>query len=1003
MTQPYTFQEIILRLHQYWADQGCLIWQPYNVQVGAGTMNPATVLRVLGPEPWNVGYVEPSVRPDDSRYGENPNRFQQHIQYQVILKPDPGNPQDLYLGSLEAIGIDRRQHDIRFVEDNWESPALGAWGLGWEVWLDGLEITQFTYFQQSGGLPLDPVSVELTYGLERIAMFLQGVDHFKKIQYAPGISYGEMFGLAEYEHSRYNLDDADIEAQTKMFQLYEAEAQRCIDLGLVLPAHDYVLKCSHAFNVLDARGAVGVTERAKFFARMRGLARQVAEAFVEQRQRLEYPLLDETTAAGPQQVRMVTEVEFDGGPRDFVLEIGVEELPPADIVSALQQLEDTVPDLLEELRIDHSGVQVYGSPRRLAVLVRSLAARQRDLEELVKGPPAQIAFDALGEPTQAARGFARSRGLNVSDLEVREMDAGRYTVGVVRRTGKPTGEVLSATLADVIARISFQKSMRWNDSGVAFSRPVRWLVALLGEQVVPFAFAGLASDRVTRGLRPDRSPKINIPSAEEYQRLLVQANVVLEPSVRSASIAQQVSALAAEVGGDVPEDADLLEEVTHLVEHPTALRGRFDGKHLRLPREVLVTVMRKHQRYFPVVEASSKDLLPFFIAVRNGGDEFMDIVRHGNEEVIRARFADAEFFWDVDTRQKLEDFLPRLDTLTFQEQLGSMLDKTKRLERLVPQLCARLDLSAEETRHAQRAARLCKADLVTHMVKDFTALQGIMGREYALLSGEPKQVALAIYEHYLPRYAGDALPVTGPGLVVGMANRLDSLIGLFAVDLAPSGSADPYHLRRDALGLIHSLIGRRQPFSIAEGLALAAESIPVPVDAATLSETAKFVRERLRGVLRDEGHDFDVVDAVLSDERGDDPYRARVAVKQLSEWTARDDWADTLAAYSRCVRILRGIPEGVDVGAVDPHRFVEPATRELFAAYQQAASLITPDSSVDEFCTAFLALVPHITDFFDEVLVMDEDQALQANRLGLLQKIADLPAGILDLSRLQGF
>ena len=280
MTETLNFQDMILQLHHFWAEHDCLIWNPYNVQVGAGTMNPATVLRVLGPEPWNVGYIEPSVRPDDSRYGENPNRFQQHTQYQVILKPAPENSQDLYLDSLAAIGIDRNQHDIRFVEDNWASPALGAWGLGWEVWLDGLEITQFTYFQQAGGYTLDPVAVELTYGLERIAMFLQQVDHFKNIRYAPGIPYGEVFGIAEYEHSRYNLDDADIEAQAEMFRLYEAEAQRCVDLNLVLPAHDFVLKCSHTFNVLDSRGAIGVTERAKYFARMRNLARQVSQAFL---------------------------------------------------------------------------------------------------------------------------------------------------------------------------------------------------------------------------------------------------------------------------------------------------------------------------------------------------------------------------------------------------------------------------------------------------------------------------------------------------------------------------------------------------------------------------------------------------------------------------------------------------------------------------------------------------------------------------------------------------
>ncbi|MFB9840197.1 glycine--tRNA ligase subunit alpha, partial [Actinoallomurus acaciae] len=295
MPTTLMMQDALIRLTEYWAGQGCAIVQPMNTEVGAGTLNPATALRVLGPEPWKVGYVEPSVRPDDSRYGDNPNRLQTHTQYQVILKPEPGDAQERYLGSLEAIGIDLRAHDVRFVEDNWASPALGAWGLGWEVWLDGLEITQFTYFQQSGGMPLDPVSVEITYGMERIIMALQGVGHFKDIAYAPGLSYGEAFGQAEYEMSRYYLDEADVEAGRALFATYEAEARRMIEARLPVPAHSYVLKCSQAFNVLDARGAVGTTERASAFARMRALAHDVARLRAERGEELGHPLGDAAT------------------------------------------------------------------------------------------------------------------------------------------------------------------------------------------------------------------------------------------------------------------------------------------------------------------------------------------------------------------------------------------------------------------------------------------------------------------------------------------------------------------------------------------------------------------------------------------------------------------------------------------------------------------------------------------------------------------------------------
>ena len=409
-TKPLSFQDVIMRLQQYWAAQGCLIWQPYSEKVGAGTANPATVLRVLGPEPWNVAYAEPSYRPDDGRYAENPNRMQMHTQFQVILKPAPADSQELYLRSLEAIGIDRNQHDIRFVEDNWESPALGAWGLGWEVWLDGLEISQYTYFQQAGGYPLDPIPVEYTYGLERIVMYLQGVNEVWQIDWDGRRTYGDVLRLPEIEHCKYDFEIADVSRLKQMYDLFEAEAKSCLAHRLVIPAHDYVLRCSHTFNLLDARGAIGVTERAHFFARMRDLARQVSIAYVEQREREEYPWLADTetqrhgdAANAEVAVSLVPSVAVSNS---YLLEIGTEELPGHDLVDALNQLKVAVPKLLADLRLAHDEVTITGTPRRLVVLVKALAPRQADEETVVKGPPADRAFDASGAATPAAVGFA---------------------------------------------------------------------------------------------------------------------------------------------------------------------------------------------------------------------------------------------------------------------------------------------------------------------------------------------------------------------------------------------------------------------------------------------------------------------------------------------------------------------------------------------------------------------------------------------------------------------
>ena len=709
MTKPLDFQSMILALQRFWAEQGCLIWQPYYQQVGAGTLNPATALRVLGPEPWNVAYVEPTIRPDDGRYGENPNRMQMHYQFQVILKPDPGDPQEMYLRSLAAIGVDPLQHDIRFVEDNWESPALGAWGLGWEVWLDGQEITQFTYFQQAGGTPTDPVAVEITYGLDRIAIALQRVSSFTEIRWNQALTCGDVNLQAEQEHSTYYFDAADVERNKQMYALYEQEAEACLAHNLVLPAHDYMLKCSHTFNVLDARGAIGLTERQAFYGRMRDLSRRIAETYLAQRQRLEYPFLKDAvstgsvtlTTIGPASLRISDTQPAPLSPSPFLLEIGTEELPAGDLDAALEQLQTRLPAFLDDLRLEHGEISVSGTPRRLVVTVADLAPRQPDQEQVVKGPPADRAFDSLGQPTKAAEGFARGKGLAVSDLQISEIDGGRYVTAQVFTAGKSTPEVLGQALPGLIASLRFDKSMRWNASNVPFSRPVRWLLALVRRAGIPFTFAGIASGSTTRGLRFQQPETLPVRDMADYFRRMSEQGILLRKAERQGHILAQVQALAAEVGGQVPVDEALLSEVANLVEAPTALRGTFDPAHLNLPREVLISVMKKHQRYFPIFDQKHPDrLLPYFITVANkpatGAQPFQgsELIIEGNEHVIRARFADADFFVQDDRKHRLEDFLPRLGTLIFQTKLGSMLDKSRRVTALMPALAGSLGLDA---------------------------------------------------------------------------------------------------------------------------------------------------------------------------------------------------------------------------------------------------------------------------------------------------------------------
>jgi glycyl-tRNA synthetase len=1017
--QKPSFQEIILKLQDFWASHGCLITQPYYTQVGAGTMNPNTFLRVLGPEPWNVAYVEPSVRPDDGRYGENPNRFQKHTQYQVILKPDPGNPQELYLESLKALGIDPRQHDIRFVEDNWEQPAIAAWGLGWEVWLDGQEITQFTYFQQMGGVTLNPVSVELTYGLERILIALNNAKAIWDEEWGAGVTYGEIIRREEFEHSKYYYEVADIERARQMYDLFSAEADACLAQGLLVPAHDYVLKSSHTFNILDARGAISVAERQAFFRRMRELARRVAEGYEEQRKELEYPLLKvESSKVASSQVSTFKPSNLQ--PANFLLEIGVEELPASDVDTAYEALSSRVPTLLKELYLDHGDVRIFTTPRRIVVSIDSLFPNQPDREDLVKGPPADKAFDKDGIALPAAMGFARKNGVDTKALEVREEGGGKYVFAVVKQKGRPTPEVLAEALPKLVESIKFEKSMRWNESGMAFSRPIRWYVALLGEMLIPFEYAGAISGNTSRGLRPYDSPEIKIPSVDKYFDLIREAGITLDKEERKASIVEQVNEAARLVGGEAIIEEGLLNEVANLVEMPTAVMGGFDNEYLSLPRDVLISVMKKHQRYFPIQrvgatlqagsgnesgktssQSSTKSdpagspLLPHFIAIRNGDDIGVNTVREGNEHVLGARFADANFFVREDLKLKLEDFRPKLAGLMFHTKLGSMLDKSDRMLKLGAEVADLLHIKDATTIKAlARAVYLAKADLATQMVTEMTALQGIIGGEYALRSGESKEVAQAIAEQY------QTVPASKPGLAVALTDRLDSLVGLFAAGLAPTGAKDPFGLRRAAIGIVQPLIEHAADFDLAEAVKLSAKTQPIEVSEETQAKILEFIAGRLSVVLKDMGYKYDIVDAVLAEQSANPAASAR-AVKQLQAWVGREDWSTILPGYARCVRIIRSTQIDIEKLKVDSKKFLEDEEKNLYDAIRE--NVEAQSSSVDEFLNIVVKLIPSINAFFDKVLVMAEDEKVQQNRLALVGQIANLSKSIADLSKLEGF
>ncbi|NGX55289.1 MAG: Glycine--tRNA ligase alpha subunit, partial [Chlamydiae bacterium] len=562
------FQEMIITLTQYWAAQGCLIHQGYDLEVGAGTFNPATFLRCLGPEPYSAVYVEPSRRPQDGRYGENPNRVQFYHQMQVILKPSPLNIQELYLNSLKTIGLDLSKHDIRFVHDDWENPTIGAWGLGWEIWIDGMEVTQFTYFQAVGGMAVKPVSGELTYGLERLAMYLQSVDSIFDLKWNDQISYGSIYKRSEWEWSHYNFTEADSAMWLRHFDDYEEEAKRLIHQPLPIPAYDFVMKASHAFNILDARGVISVTERTGYIGRIRDLARQLAESYVKSREEQQFPLLrDLAPPLAPKLPSIST--KYDSKEReDFLLEIGSEELPATFVPLGLQSLEKEIRQLLKTHGLAHDEIVLYGTPRRLAVIVKNVAGGSVAQKIEKKGPALRIAFDESGKLTKAGGGFFRSIGQTPPTLDQVKKGAAAgieirkdYLFTRLEKPSVSTREVLAAELPKLILRLEFPKKMRWSSLDIEYARPLHWIVALYDKEVIPFALGNLISDRITYGHSQLSPEAIKLAHPDEYVKKLNKHHVMVDIDERKAAILEQIAKIEKENHAKVIEERRVIPQV----------------------------------------------------------------------------------------------------------------------------------------------------------------------------------------------------------------------------------------------------------------------------------------------------------------------------------------------------------------------------------------------------------------------------------------------------------
>lgn len=685
--------------------------------------------------------------------------------------------------------------------------------------------------------------------------------------------------------------------------------------------------------------------------------------------------------------------------KDLLYEIGTEEIPAKYMPATLEQVKSISGTMLKDNRIAFEEIKTYGTPRRIVLLVKGIAEQQEDLEELVKGPSKKAAYDESGNPSKALLGFLKGQKAEFDEVFIQELSGVEYIYYKKQENGKPTKEVLKTILPNILTSISFPKSMKWGNKSFRFARPVRWLVPILGDELIEFDKDGILCSRNTRGHRVLSKGSIEIKNVSEYFEKLREGYVIADQEERRSLIRKQCEDLARSKGGEVLMDEGLLEEVVYLVEYPTALLGGFEAEYLKLPKEVVITPMKEHQRYFPVVDKNKK-LMNYFITVRNGDNRFLETVQEGNEKVLRARLADADFFYSEDKKNSLESCLEKLKNVVFQETLGTIYDKTQRITTIAEYIAEAVGLNSEARKNLQRSARLCKADLVTNMVKEFDELQGIMGREYALLQGEKEEVADAILEHYLPRFAGDYAPLTMNGSILSISDKMDTICGCFAIGIQPTGSQDPYALRRQAIGITSIILEVKMHIGLDHltdtAIKAFAEKGILKGDAKVIKkDVIEFFKQRFRNVMIDKGFEYDVIDAVINAEF-DDIYDSYLKIEELSKWKHKDEFLNILGSFNR----VSNLAAKAKSSEINLELFTEKAELELLKAFDKVNAEYegyVDNREYGEALKLMITLKKPIDDFFDNIMVMVEDEDIRNNRLGLLKSMVNMMNRIADL------
>lgn len=996
-----TFQQIIQTLMHFWEKQGCILQQGHDLEVGAGTFNPATFLRCLGPEPYNTAYVEPSRRPTDGRYGENPNRLQLFHQFQVIMKPSPSNIQELYLESLKALGLDLSSHDIRFVHDDWESPTLGAWGLGWEVWIDGMEITQFTYFQAIGSVPLNPISVEIAYGLERLAMYIQNVENIFDVKWNDTLTFNDISKQNEWEWSTYNFEKASTEMWLRHFDDFEKEAKALTQDNLPIPAYDFVLKASHAFNILDARGVISVTERTGYIARIRDLARLVAVGYLKSREEKGFPLLTEKQDSTVKEKTSSPATSFCPSKKgNFLLEIGSEQLPATFIPIGMKELENSFTKLLNGANLSFEKIQTYGTPQRLAVYIRGLAEGTEEKKEEKKGPPLASAFTIDGTPTPQGAGFFKSLGcktlpskdtLQENGFVIRKIKEVDYLFYTSHTPSTSTIKLFKEALPKLILGLEFPKKMHWGESVLSYARPLHWIVALFDKEPILFSLEELYSGNKTKGHAQLSSGWFELSSADEYLSTLKKHFVLADPKERKESIFKQLKEAEIATQSKALAVDKVLSQVLYLTEWPQVMLGSFKKEFLSIPSEVLVCEMVEHQKYFPLEDTSTGTLLNKFLITADNNP--CPMILKGNEKVLSARLSDGVFLYNQDVKTPLETFNQKLKVMTFQKDLGSMFDKIVRIEKHAKILNLELNLADEST--LARSALLCKADLSTTLVAEFPELQGTIGKYYALAQHESKEIALAIEEHWMPTSESSPLPKTPCGLLLSLSDKIDNLLGYYNVGLKPTSSSDPYALRRQTFGILKILIEGKYSIDLKKILELCSTSFKKT----SLDEILSFITNRAKSLFEDYGFKKDEIEASLQGICSN-PFNQFLKIEALHTFRQTKEFTGFYEVYKR----VKGFLDSKTEGSYNEALLSHPSEKELLSTLFSTKEKVKASLNSLNFLEAFKhlsALQAPLSSFLEQVKIMTEDLSIQASRIALIYQVFNLFEELLDFSKIQ--